>query len=62
MTSHLEMYNAQLTLQDQVIKLRVALVNAGEEEKVMHSLSKLYVLPEPFLQKLTSCFLDQNNL
>ena len=44
MTSHLMMHNAELMLQDQAGKLRGAFPNTNERQKVMLSLSKLYVL------------------
>ena len=52
--SHLSMEDAQLTLQDQAIKLRVALPDGLEEDKVMDTLSKLYVLPHQFSESLFS--------
>ena len=43
--SHLSMHHAQLTWQEQAIKLRDALPDGIEGDKVMDTLSKLYVLP-----------------
>ena len=52
--SHLSMHNAQLTLQEQAIKLRDALPD-GEEDKVMDTLSKLYVLPHRGSEAYSLC-------
>ena len=56
MISHLPMYNAQLALQDQAVKLGVTLPDGIKDEKVMNSLSKSYVLTYQFSESLLLAF------
>ena len=56
MISHLPMYNVQLVLQDQAVKLQLTLPDGIKDEKVMKSLSKSYVLPYQSSESLLPTF------